>query len=79
MILFNMQGAYMNIASCHTFQDCYAVGHFSRLVATELANMPDAKARRKVASSRASVVFVDRTLDLVATTTHTPDSGVLGL
>lgn len=29
-------------------EDCYAVGHFSRLVATELANMPDARGRRKV-------------------------------
>ncbi|XP_057313042.1 sec1 family domain-containing protein 2-like [Hydractinia symbiolongicarpus] len=58
-------------------EDCYAVGHFSRLVATELANMPDARGRRKLASSRASIVFVDRTLDLVAPISHTSDC-VLG-
>jgi len=58
-------------------EDCYAVGHFSRLVANELANMTDAKGRRKVASSRASIVFLDRTLDLVAPMSHTSDS-VLG-
>jgi len=58
-------------------KDCYAVGHFSRLVANELANMTDAKGRRKVASSRASIVFIDRTVDLVAPMSHTSDS-VLG-
>jgi len=58
-------------------EDCYAVGHFSRLVANELANMTDAKGRRKVASSRASIVFIDRTVDLVAPMSHTSDS-VLG-
>ena len=29
-------------------EDCYSVGHFSRLIANDLANMPDLKGRRKV-------------------------------
>lgn len=29
-------------------EDCYAVGPFSRLLANDLANMSDAKGRRKV-------------------------------
>ncbi|XP_047125491.1 sec1 family domain-containing protein 2 isoform X1 [Hydra vulgaris] len=55
-------------------EDCYAVGHFSKVVASELANMPQARGRRKVASSRASIVFVDRTLDLVSPMSHQSES-----
>ena len=29
-------------------EDCYGVGHFAKIVASELANLPNAKARRKV-------------------------------
>ena len=29
-------------------EDCYGVGHFAKIVASELANLPSAKARRKV-------------------------------
>ena len=29
-------------------EDCYGVGHFAKVVASELANLPSAKARRKV-------------------------------
>ena len=29
-------------------EDCYGVGHFAKIVASELANLPNARARRKV-------------------------------
>ena len=29
-------------------EDCYGAGHFAKLMATELANLPSARARRKV-------------------------------
>ncbi|XP_065053215.1 sec1 family domain-containing protein 2-like [Rhopilema esculentum] len=55
-------------------EDCYGIGHFSKIVASELANMPNAKARRKAASKRASIVFVDRILDLVGPTSFGSDN-----
>ncbi|XP_033643614.1 sec1 family domain-containing protein 2-like [Asterias rubens] len=51
-------------------EDVYAVGHTSRIVASELAGLPSAKARRKAAQHRASVLLVDRTLDLVGASSH---------
>lgn len=29
-------------------EDCYGIGHFAKIVASELANLPNAKSRRKV-------------------------------
>uniref|UniRef100_G3TSB3 Sec1 family domain containing 2 n=1 Tax=Loxodonta africana TaxID=9785 RepID=G3TSB3_LOXAF len=49
-------------------EECFAVGTLSRIIAADLANYAPAKNRRKTASGRASVVFVDRTLDLTAST-----------
>lgn len=45
-------------------EECFAVGVLSRVIAADLANYAPAKNRRKTATGRASVVFVDRTLDL---------------
>ena len=45
-------------------EECFAVGVLSRIIAADLANFAPAKNRRKTATGRASVVFVDRTLDL---------------
>lgn len=45
-------------------EECFAVGPLSRVIATDLANYAPAKNRKKTATGRASVVFVDRTLDL---------------
>ncbi|XP_062066938.1 sec1 family domain-containing protein 2-like isoform X2 [Lepus europaeus] len=45
-------------------EECFAVGTLSRVLAADLANYAPAKNRRKTAPGRASVVFVDRTLDL---------------
>lgn len=45
-------------------EECFAVGALSRIIAADLANFAPAKNRRKTATGRASVVFVDRTLDL---------------
>ena len=47
-----------------TREECFAVGPMSRLIAGELANHPQSKNRRKVAPNKASIVFIDRTLDL---------------
>lgn len=48
----------------NTREESFTVGHMSRLIAAELANHPQAKNRRKSSTHKASVVFVDRTLDL---------------
>lgn len=47
-----------------TREESFAVGPMSRLIAGELANHPQAKNRRKTAQNKASIIFVDRTLDL---------------
>lgn len=51
-------------------EDVYSVGHTSRLLATELENYPPAKARRKNCNNKASVIFVDRSLDIVGPVGH---------
>uniref|UniRef100_A0A3B1K940 Sec1 family domain containing 2 n=1 Tax=Astyanax mexicanus TaxID=7994 RepID=A0A3B1K940_ASTMX len=48
----------------NTREESFAVGPMSRLLAAELAGHPQAKNRRKTAQNKASVVFIDRTLDL---------------
>lgn len=50
--------------SSDTKEEIFSVGPTSRLIATELANHLQAKNRRKVAQHKASVIFIDRTLDL---------------
>ncbi|RUS87136.1 hypothetical protein EGW08_005068, partial [Elysia chlorotica] len=51
-------------------EDIYSVGHTARLVATELEAYPPGRARRKATQSRASLVLVDRTLDLTPVLSH---------
>lgn len=55
-------------------EECFAVGPFSRIIAADLANYGPAKNRRKIAGGRASVVFVDRTLDLTGAVGHQGDN-----
>nr|XP_054770138.1 sec1 family domain-containing protein 2-like [Lytechinus pictus] len=55
-------------------EDIYCLGPTSQLIAGELAQLISARARRKAANSRASILFIDRTLDMVAPTTHGRDS-----
>uniref|UniRef100_A0A8C6RT53 Sec1 family domain-containing protein 2 n=2 Tax=Nannospalax galili TaxID=1026970 RepID=A0A8C6RT53_NANGA len=55
-------------------EECFAVGSFSRVIAADLANYAPAKNRRKTAAGRASVVFVDRTLDLTGAVGHHGDN-----
>ncbi|GCB70277.1 hypothetical protein scyTo_0008536 [Scyliorhinus torazame] len=45
-------------------EECFAVGPTGRIIAGELANYPQAKHRRKTAQHKASIIFIDRTLDL---------------
>lgn len=47
-----------------TREESYAVGPMSRILAGELANHPQARNRRKTAPNKASIIFVDRTMDL---------------
>ncbi|XP_047657377.1 sec1 family domain-containing protein 2 [Tachysurus fulvidraco] len=58
----------------NTREESFTVGHMSRLIAAELANHPQAKNRRKSSTHKASVVFVDRTLDLTGAVGHHGDS-----
>lgn len=55
-------------------EDCYGVGYLSKAIATELANLPAARTRRKSLSSRGSLILIDRTLDLVGPASHTFDT-----
>ncbi|XP_077704124.1 sec1 family domain-containing protein 2 isoform X2 [Canis aureus] len=55
-------------------EECFAVGSLSRIIAADLASYAPAKNRRKTAAGRASVVFVDRTLDLTGAAGHHGDN-----
>ncbi|KAL3870286.1 hypothetical protein ACJMK2_038362 [Sinanodonta woodiana] len=55
-------------------EDVYCVGHTSHILATELENFPLAKSRRKTAQNRASLVLVDRTLDMVSVMSHSSET-----
>uniref|UniRef100_A0A673LYL7 Sec1 family domain-containing protein 2-like n=1 Tax=Sinocyclocheilus rhinocerous TaxID=307959 RepID=A0A673LYL7_9TELE len=57
-----------------TREESFSVGPMSRLIAGELASHPQAKNRRKSAPNKASVVFIDRTLDLTGAVGHHGDS-----
>ncbi|KAM4854588.1 sec1 family domain-containing protein 2 [Thomomys bottae] len=55
-------------------EECFAVGSLSRIIAADMANYAPAKNRRKTAIGRASMVFVDRTLDLTGAIGHHGDN-----
>ncbi|XP_040274808.1 sec1 family domain-containing protein 2 [Bufo bufo] len=55
-------------------EECFSVGYLSRIIAGELASYPQAKNRRKTAQSKASLVFIDRTLDITGGVGHHGDS-----
>uniref|UniRef100_A0A3P9KWX3 Sec1 family domain containing 2 n=1 Tax=Oryzias latipes TaxID=8090 RepID=A0A3P9KWX3_ORYLA len=56
--------------STGTREDSFAVGPMSRIIAGELGSLPQAKTRRKTAAKKASIIFVDRTLDLTGAVGH---------
>ncbi|NXG42634.1 SCFD2 protein, partial [Psilopogon haemacephalus] len=55
-------------------EECFAVGTLSRAVAAELASYAPARNRRRMSTNKASVVFVDRTLDLAGAVGHHGDN-----
>uniref|UniRef100_A0A674JCG1 Sec1 family domain containing 2 n=1 Tax=Terrapene triunguis TaxID=2587831 RepID=A0A674JCG1_9SAUR len=55
-------------------EECFAIGTLSKIIAGDLANYSQAKNRRKTAQNRASVIFIDRTLDLTGAVGHHGDS-----
>ncbi|XP_053609312.1 sec1 family domain-containing protein 2-like [Plodia interpunctella] len=55
-------------------EDIFYMGAFSSLVAGVLENSPVCLARRKNCSSPASLIIIDRTLDLCGVTSHTMES-----
>ncbi|CAG10977.1 unnamed protein product [Tetraodon nigroviridis] len=57
-----------------TREESFAVGPMSRIIAGELASHPQAKTRRKTAPNKASVIFVDRTMDLTGAVGHHGDN-----
>ncbi|KAK2835872.1 hypothetical protein Q5P01_016356 [Channa striata] len=57
-----------------TREETFAVGPMSHIIAGELANHPQAKNRRKLAPNKASIIFVDRTMDLTGAVGHHGDN-----
>lgn len=57
-----------------TREESFAVGPMSRIIAGELANHAQAKNRRKTAPNKASIIFVDRTMDLTGAVGHHGDN-----
>ncbi|XP_040896567.1 sec1 family domain-containing protein 2 [Toxotes jaculatrix] len=57
-----------------TREESFAVGPMSRIIAGELASHPQAKTRRKTSPNKASIIFVDRTLDLTGAVGHHGDN-----
>lgn len=57
-----------------TREESFAVGPLSRIIAGELANHPQAKNRRKTAQNKASIIFIDRTMDLTGAVGHHGDN-----
>lgn len=55
-------------------EDIFYMGMFSSLVAGVLENSPVCVARRKNCTRQASLILVDRTLDLCGVTTHSSES-----
>ncbi|XP_056132794.1 sec1 family domain-containing protein 2 [Lampris incognitus] len=58
----------------NTREESFAVGPMSRIIAGELTNHPQAKNRRKLAPNKASIIFVDRTMDLTGAVGHHGDN-----
>ncbi|CAL9695759.1 unnamed protein product [Knipowitschia caucasica] len=57
-----------------TREESFAVGPMSRIIAGDLSNHPQAKNRRKTAQNKASVIFIDRTMDLTGAVGHHGDN-----
>lgn len=57
-----------------TREESFAVGPMSRIIAGELASHPQAKNRRKTAPNKASIIFIDRTMDLTGAVGHHGDN-----
>ncbi|XP_012706925.3 sec1 family domain-containing protein 2 [Fundulus heteroclitus] len=57
-----------------TREESFAVGPMSRIIAGELANHNQAKNRRKTAPNKASIIFIDRTMDLTGAVGHHGDN-----
>uniref|UniRef100_A0A1A7WXU0 Sec1 family domain containing 2 n=1 Tax=Iconisemion striatum TaxID=60296 RepID=A0A1A7WXU0_9TELE len=57
-----------------TREESFAVGPMSRILAGELGNHTPAKNRRKTAPNKASIIFVDRTMDLTGPVGHHGDN-----
>ncbi|XP_010775634.1 sec1 family domain-containing protein 2 [Notothenia coriiceps] len=57
-----------------TREESFAVGPMSRIIAGELSNHPQAKNRRKAAPNKASIIFVDRTMDITGAVGHHGDN-----
>ncbi|XP_077462913.1 sec1 family domain-containing protein 2 isoform X1 [Stigmatopora argus] len=57
-----------------TREESFAVGPMSRLIAGELASHPQARNRRKTAPNKASIIFLDRTMDLTGAVGHHGDN-----
>ncbi|XP_039984453.1 sec1 family domain-containing protein 2 [Xiphias gladius] len=57
-----------------TREESFAVGPMSRIIAGELASHPQAKNRRKTAPNKASIIFVDRTMDITGAVGHHGDN-----
>ncbi|XP_076043929.1 sec1 family domain-containing protein 2-like isoform X2 [Oratosquilla oratoria] len=55
-------------------EEIFTIGHTARIVGTELENFSMAKQSRKNATNKVSIVFVDRTLDLVSATTQSEET-----
>ncbi|XP_075565256.1 sec1 family domain-containing protein 2 [Pelecanus crispus] len=55
-------------------EESFAVGALSRVVAAELAGYAPARNRRRMATNKASVIFVDRTMDLAGAVGHHGDN-----
>uniref|UniRef100_A0A7M4ESM6 Sec1 family domain containing 2 n=1 Tax=Crocodylus porosus TaxID=8502 RepID=A0A7M4ESM6_CROPO len=55
-------------------EESFAIGTLSKFIAGDLANYALAKNRRKTAQGRASVIFIDRTLDLTGAVGHHGDN-----
>ncbi|CAH1787281.1 unnamed protein product [Owenia fusiformis] len=55
-------------------EECYYIGNTSKLVASSLAAYQPAKNRRKNAQAKASIVFMDRSLDLALPGSHSMET-----
>lgn len=55
-------------------EESFAVGPMSRIIAGELASHPQAKNRRKTAANKASIIFMDRTMDVTGAVGHHGDN-----